>query len=237
MLLSAPEARRGAHGKKRLELIGEVAGSDVIIVDDIIDSGNTVRELLSGAIIPAAQSARRNSLTRPARLSRRALCRSAARTRCSSAAPVTSSRLRRTASSRRRPDVIAASGVERVVVSNSVRRRPPPAHLAAHSVSPPPRPRLSGSAERAARPSDPAEAGRAVGGPNARPSHRRARGAAAARRGPEAPTFALTGVARSRSAEERASSRASRGASQPASRQASSGAPPTPTTAQRSVNT
>ena len=43
MLLSAPEARRGAHGKKRLELIGEVAGSDVIIVDDIIDSGNTVR--------------------------------------------------------------------------------------------------------------------------------------------------------------------------------------------------
>ena len=48
-------SRRGAHGKKRLELIGEVAGSDVIIVDDIIDSGNTVRANPPAAIIPAAQ--------------------------------------------------------------------------------------------------------------------------------------------------------------------------------------
>ena len=58
--------RRGAHGKKRLELIGEVAGSDVIIVDDIIDSGNTVR----AHSLPRNYSRRahppRNSLTRPA---------------------------------------------------------------------------------------------------------------------------------------------------------------------------
>ena len=104
MLLSAPEAQRGAHGKKRLELIGEVAGSDVIIVDDIIDSGNTVRANSLGRNSSRRANPPRNSLTRPALSSAAPLCRCAARTtRCSSAAPVASSRLRRTASSRRRP--------------------------------------------------------------------------------------------------------------------------------------
>ena len=135
-------------------------------------------------------------------------------------------------------DVIAASGVERVVVSNSVRRRrhrpdPAPHTPASHH------PAHVSQVPLSAPPDHPIRRKLVVLSAAPTLAHRIAElaGLPPPDVSPEAPTFALTGVARSRSAEERASSRASRGASQPASRQASSGAPPTPTTAQRSVST
>ena len=106
-------------------------------------------------------------------------------------------------------DVIAASGVERVVVSNSVRRRRHRPYPAAHSRLSPPR-LHSGSAERA--PDHPIRRKLVVLSAAPTLAHRIAElaGLPPPDVSPEAPTFALTGVARSRSAEERASSGESR---------------------------
>ena len=237
MLLSAPEARRGAHGKKRLELIGEVAGSDVIIVDDIIDSGNTVRANPLARNYSRRANPPRNSLTRPAfpplpagvpLVRRAARARRPSRLRVCDARPLLGGGLRCHRRVRRRTRRREQLGAPPPPPPTSCRTLPPlttPPHISQVPLSAPPdHPIRRKLVVLSAAPTLAHRIAELAGLPPPDVS-------------PEAPTFALTGVARSRSAEERASSRASRGASQPASRQASSGAPPTPTTAQRSVST